>query len=221
MTTKDLDVKSAALENLRAQWQASLLPRVEAKVADAAAHAQKAVTDTLKNTTDGRASILKINASPSYKAALSRLDELWIWLAGAGETSLKGKVRDAREQFYRQAAQLFFPLIPAELRSRRDPEPTAAQVRTIRAAAVHGYDPRNELAGPINAAKHRLKAAVEVAGRQAQDSALGAKPIDQWERQTTRSLSQVVITLLNDSVEYCDTMAGRELIAEEFIEEVA
>src|SRR6476660_8950689 len=129
MTIKDLEVKSATLESLRAQWQARLLPTIDARVGD------------------GRASILRINASPSYAAAQSRLDELWTWLAGPSETSLRGKVRDAREQFYRQAAILHFPLIPEALRARQSPDPTRDQIRMIRAAAIHGYDPRKTLEG--------------------------------------------------------------------------
>lgn len=218
MTPADLARKSDALEALRAAWEARLLPTVRARVADAHAHGVKAVTDALRRTPDGRASVLKINRSPSFAAAGARLDELWAWLAGPSEVSLWGKVRDYREAAYREAARLWFPLVPPEYRSRSAPDPTADEVRLARAAAVHGYDPRRVLEGPVLAARRTLKATVEQAGRRSAPGHVAGELLAAWADRTAASLSRAVVTLLNDSTEYCDTAAGRALVAPEFVE---
>ena len=210
--------KSAALETLRARWEATLLPAVSAKVADAHAHAQKALTDALKATTDGRPSLLKLNASPSLKAAYNRLDELREWLAGPSETSQRGKVRDFREAAYRLACELWLPMIPPEYLSRNDHPPTQAEVRMIRAFPVHGYDIRRVLDGPIDTAKRELKAALERAGRRGVAEGSAADTLAAWEHRAAGSLSRAVVTLLNDSAEHANTEAGKALIHPDFIE---
>jgi hypothetical protein len=219
VTPRDADLKGAALEALRKRWEDALLPRVRSRVADAHAHALKALTGVLKQTPDGRPSLLRINASPSYAAALSRLAELWAWLAGSSEVSLKGKVRDARAAFYEEAARLWFPLVPPAYRSRSDPAPTLAQLRLARAVPVHGYDVRKALQGPIQTAGLTLKVALEQAGRRSTPSHVEDDLLAHWEARTASSLSQSVVGLLNDGVEHADTRAGRDLIKPEYLDE--
>lgn len=212
MTLSDLDAKSAALEALRAKWEAKLLPRVTSVVADAHAHAVKALTDALKSTPDGRATVLRLNRSPSFVAAGSRLDELLAWLAGAGETSLKGKVRDAREDLLKLAIELWFPLVREDYRSRVKPEPTADEVRQVRAAMPHGFDPRKFLLGPVTTAKATLKAALEQAGRKSTPEHVSDDLLAAWELRTASTLRRAVVTLLNDSCTYADTTAGVAMV---------
>ena len=210
--------KSAALEVLRASWEGKLLSVVGSKVADAHAHASKALTDTLKATPDGRPSLIQLNRSPSFKAALARLDELWTALAGPSVTSLGGAVRDARESLFRAACDLWFPLIPEEYRARHAAEPSLASCRAVRAAALHGYDPRQVLEGPIRAAQRGLKAALEQAGRRSAPGHVEDDLLRAWRGRAAAAIGQTVKTLLNDSVEHADTEAGRDLIHDDFLD---
>lgn len=215
---KAVFAKSARLEVLRAEWEAKLLPVVKGKVADAHAHAVKALTDALRNTDDGRASILRLNGSPSLKAAYNRIDELREWLAGPSEVSLKGQLRDYREAAYRLAAELWLPMVPPEYRSRNDHPPTKAEIRMVRAFPVHGYDLKRVLDGPTDTAKRELKAAAERAARRGTTDRNAADTLAGWESRTVGSLSRTVVTLLNDSTEHADTTAGQALIHPDFIE---
>ncbi len=217
MTLDDLDSKTASLDVLRSAWEIKLQPIVAAKVQDAHAHALKALTDTLKKTRDGRSSILQINRSVSYAAALARLDELWRWLAGPSEVSLTGQIRDARAAFLTEAARHWHPLIPPDYRSRPEHEPTQNQVQQIRAAAIHGYDPRKSLEGQIGTAKRSLKAALEQAGRRSTPSHVEDDLLAAWATRTTSTISETVKTLLSDSMVYADREAGRGLIRPEAI----
>lgn len=212
MTPTQLDAKSDALEALRASWEAKLAVAVADKVGHAHSHAYKALTAALKATADGRTSLLRINKSPSYQAAVARLDELWADLAGPSEVATEGAVRDAREAFLGLASKLWFPLIPEDVRGRTTPKPTLAEVRAIRAAAVHGYDPRKQLQAPVLSAKTSLKAALEKAGRASTPGHVEDDLLAAWQTRAVGSLTQAVRTLLNDSVEYADREAGRALI---------
>lgn len=218
MTLRDLERKSKALEALRASWAAAILPVVEAKVDDAHAHAGKAITDTLKATEDGRATARKASRSPSFQAALNRLDELWTWLAGPSKDSLQGKIRDAREAFYRKGFELQRPLIPDDLWITADPRPTAEGIRLIRGALIHGYDLRRELEGAFTTAKRGLSAAVAVAGRREADGATKTDLLGAWKRTTLDALRLAVLRALSDSVEFADVEAGVDLIHPEFLE---
>lgn len=218
MTAADVEAKSAALEAIRLGYERDHIAEVGKKVADAQAHALKALTDTLKATKDGRPSILAINRSPSYQAAQDRLNELWTWLAGPGETSLEGKIRDARDGLYIEAARLWFPLIPANLRSRSTAMPPEYQRKAIRATPIHGYDVRKYLEGPILTARRTLKASLEQASRRSTPGHVEIDLLATWERRTREAVSRAVKTLLNDSTEYADRMAGLDLIKGEYIE---
>ncbi len=218
MTIKELDAKSAALELVRLRWEQRLLTRVRSKVDDAHAHAVKGLTKRLKETADGRASLRHLGQSPSYQAAVERLNELWAWLVGPTQTSLKGKVRDAREAFLKEASWLWHPLVPEEIRSRSEHFPTQAEIRMIRAAAIHGSDPRKVLEGPILTAQRSLKAALEQAGQRSTPGRVEDDMLEAWRNRTTGSLSQTVTILLNDSVEYADTEAGRAMIHPDYME---
>lgn len=218
MTLKDLQAKSEALEALRLDWSRKILPTVESKLEDALAHAERAVTQTLKATADGRATARRASRSPSFQASLSRLDEILEWLAGPSVDSLKGRVRDAREAFYKRAFALHKPLIPTMLLVSPDPEPTAEGVRLIRGALIHGLDLRRELSGSIETAKRNLTASVALAGSRSTDSRTETEIIETWHKQSLGSIRTAVLRVLSDSVEFADTEAGADLIHPDYLE---
>ena len=219
MTLDDVTRKSAALESLRAEWARPILARVGSKLEDAAAHAERAVTRGLKATADGRPTARKASQSPSFAAALARLDELWSWLAGPSKDSLQGRLRDAREAFYRKAFELHRELVPVELQVSVDPEPTVANIRLVRGALIHGYDLRRELEGPFATAKRKLAAAVAQAGSRAARDADTSDVLGTWHRQSLGAIQAAVLRALSDSVEFADTEAGMDLIHPEFLVE--
>lgn len=218
MTLDDLQHKSDVLEALRLDWSRKILPVVESKLEDALAHAERSVTQTLKDAADGRATARRANRSPSFQAAQTRLDELLEWLAGPSVDSLKGRVRDAREAFYKRAFALHKPLIPTELLVSPDPEPTAEGIRLIRGAHIHGLDLRRELAGPIETAQRNLTAAVAQAGRRSTDARVETEILGTWHRQALNAIRSAVLRVLADSVEYADTEAGTDLIHPDYLE---
>lgn len=212
MTDADLHAIAGALEAERARWAERLLALVDRALDDAHAHATRAVTETLRRTPDGRATIRRANRNPSYQAALGRLGELWTRLAGPSTASLRGQVRDAREAFYRLAFRLHTPHIPESVRVAPDPLPTARNVDLVRGAAVHGYDPRKELEKPIADAARQLSAAVALAGSRDADGPQGADQLRAWHDRSRRAIGQAVLSLLSDSVEFANTEAMADLV---------
>lgn len=218
MTLDDLAKKSDALESLRREWSRAIVPTVESKLEDAHAHAERAVTQALKATADGRPTARKANRSTSFQAAIARLDELLEWLAGASANSLRGRVRDAREAFYRRAFALHKPLIPKSLYISLEPEPTFANLRLIRGALIHGVDLRKELEGPFSTAKRQLTAAVALAGQRAASRADSSEILETWHKQAVGSIRTAVLRAISDSVEFADTEAGTDLIHPDYLE---
>jgi hypothetical protein len=212
VTDADLDAIALALEAERARWAGLILARVERTLADAHAHAQKAVTDSLKVTPDGRPTLRRAARSPSFQAALNRLDELRTWLAGPSDVSLQGKVRDAREAFYRLAFELHTPHIPGEVRIRADPEPTQANINLVRGAPIHGYDPRIELAKSFVDADRQLSSAVALAGSTATSDRDATRMLAAWHARARDAIEQAVLSLLSDSVEHANTEAMADLV---------
>lgn len=216
MTDRELDKLAIAMEALRASWAQTILRIVARELDDALAHAQKAVTDRLRRTDDGRPTVRLVDASPSYRAAVGHLDELLASLAGPREYSLDGWIRTAREAFYRRAFDLHFPHIPEELLVRKDPKPTQAAISAVRGAALHGMDPRKELEAPIESAKRGLHAAVALAANRTGTERDSAGILQAWRKRAGDALGRTVLTLLSDSVEYADNEARADLIHPDF-----
>jgi hypothetical protein len=195
---------------------ASAIRRINSKVADARAHAEKAVTETLKAKQDGRATLRHANRSPSLAAAMARLDELLDDLAGPSSTSLQGILRDGREAIYREAFARWLPQIPPELLVRPDPEPTAAAIAAARGVVLHGRDLRSDIGAVVATAQQRLRSAVVLAG-----SAGGT--VDQlgaWEQSARQQLSRAVQLAWGDAAIALERMAGADLIHPDHIEAV-
>lgn len=207
-----------ALQPILAKWTKACRSQAERKLADARSHAEKAVTDGLKSTKDGRSSLLRINASPSFKAALARLGELLETLAGPSETSLAGMIRDARAAMYAAACEEHFAAIPAKYRSRRTAAPPVQSVNEARAATPHGLDVRSELLPTFRRLETNLKAAIERAGRKmaTQEYAMGM--IDQWHSDASRLMLKQVDVILDDSLVWCDYWAWSDLVHPDYVD---
>lgn len=218
MTLADLERVAREIDRERDAWAARLVPAVESRVSDARAHADRAITRALKATRDGRPTARRANRSPSFQAALNRLDELLAWLAGPSAVSLDGKVRDAREALYRLAFRLHRGLVPEGLWVSPDPRPTRANLDAIRAAAVHGLDPRAELAGPVGYAGRSLAAAVARAGAADATRSDEADHLDAWETRAAAAIRRSLLVILSDSAELANNEARDDMIHPVFLE---
>ncbi len=147
--------------------------------------------------------------------AVARLRELHEWLAGESAESLRGVVRDAREALHRKAAALHFPTIPAEYRGRDTVEPTESQRLSFRALIAHGYDPHTYLANVFQSARSKL----ESLSRSPAVAQHPAPTLTAWADEVDRNLRTAVRTLLVDSAEQADVIAGRELLNPELIDD--
>jgi hypothetical protein len=218
MIPADVESIRAALEAVAAGWLRRAVEKIDGKVSDARAHAANALTERLRAEADGRPTIRLGIKSRSFAAALARLDELLIALAGPSEVSLAGLVRDAREDLYRHAFALHREHVPVELHVRPDPEPTQANIALIRAAAPHGHDPRTELVGIVADAARGLKATLGLAGASDATRARQGDLLTAWESRTRDALVTAVEGLLSDSLVYVDSEAMNDVIHPDFVE---
>ena len=193
-------------------WSNRVSARVESKVADAHAHASKAVTDALRAEADGRATVRRANRSPSLRAGLARLDELLTDLTGPSSRSLDGVLRDARQAFYLDSVAFWLPRVPETLLVRPGAGPTASGVADARRLVLHGYDPRREIGGPVHDAQHRLTPAVVLAGSRSTSTKAGVDLLDAWERSTRESITRACLLALGDDRVALARIAGRDLI---------
>lgn len=207
-----------ALQPILTKWSKTCHSQVTRKLDDARSHAEKAVTDALRSTKDGRSSLLRINASPSYQAALARLDELLTALAGPSETSLVGLIRDARAAMYGGACEAHFASIPPKYRSRRTASPPDKHANEARAATPHGLDVRAELSPTFRRLETNLKAAIERSGRKLASREYAIGMIDQWHDIASRMLSKQVDGILGDSMIWCDYWAWSDLVHPDYVD---
>jgi hypothetical protein len=167
-------------------------------VNDAAAHAENAITRTLRETRDGRPSLRRVTASPSYRAAASRLDELRISLVGPAAGSLRGVLRDAREAFYCHAFDAWRPYASAP-HYKQDVGPSQEGINTVRGAPIHGRAMEHDISPLIVGAKRDLLTAVGRGGHSEADEQTGVDLIESWRRRVTDTLGARCAALLSDS----------------------
>ena len=208
--TADLETREQVLEAGLAGWTARALALVRTKLADAEAHATKALTDTLRRTPDGRPTVRRATLSPSFQAAAARLDELLDALAGPSKYSTEGLVRDAVEELYRGAFESWKPWIPGSLRAAE--EPTQAQLLAARKLVVHGNELRAELGPPIVAAGRRLLAVLTMASQRTTAERVASDLVGTWRRHAESGLAVVVRRVMSDWQKAADTRAGRDLV---------
>lgn len=201
-----------------ARWNRTVAAVVAAKVADARAHGAAAVTEALRATPDGRATIRRAARSRSLQAGLARLDELWTDLAGPSVASREGRLRDARESFYRLGLEMWAQLLPEEARSG-DGQAAALAIVAARAMVLHGQDLRTELAGPIATAKRSLQSAVALAGSQLASQRTSRDRLAGWELATRSALQRACSLCLGDDLVALDGKASRDLVRPDLLDD--
>lgn len=213
-----LEAKAKAQAATLDRWQRMASTAV-AKAVDAAhAHAVVALTDTLKRTADGRATIRKARQSPSYQAALNRLDELWDALVGPSATSLNGSIRAARSEFYKEATTEWFERLPKEflrdgieLRRAED-----ARANDMRRLVLHGMELRTEIGAKIGDAKRNLLASIERAARRSVQGHVATDILETWKATAKSALTRSAVVALSDSQVAIDGIAALDVVRPEF-----
>lgn len=202
----------AHLRSRLAPWVERITAVIQGKFADAAAHAAKAITDTLRRTPDGRATDRRAIKSPSFQAAMSRLDELASLLSGPSVHSLDGLIRDARESFYRDSFELWKKIIPAATWVSADAQPTQIGVARVRGVPIHGVDVRVEVVSAIGSAKDDLRRAVNSAATTDPVRSLANDRLATWKRMKGDSLVRGIVLELSDSNVVANTQAAIDLV---------
>lgn len=197
-----------------ATWVRGAARLIEAKVADAEAHAVKALTEALRQEPDGRSTTNRVRRSRSIEAARHRLSELLDGLAGPAIDSLDGLIRDGREQFLVTAFREWSALLDdATMRPSRTP--TEAERKAIRRYEAHGLPLRHEVQGRIDAVSRSLVATVAQASGRAIGDRSAMTLIRTWRRQASRSILSTVQLALSDSAVIADTAAQWLLVRPE------
>lgn len=183
---------------------------IAAKLDDAHAHATTALTAALKVTPDGRPTRARAARSPSYGAALSRLEEL--------RDDLVDLVRVARASFYRASFDTLRPLIPAAYHVTPDPEPTQRNVARVVAALIHGTDLRQDLRQPLDRAARLLLPALTLAARADESGGAAIDRLKAWRVKAASTTTSTVRIALSDSQIHAWREAGRDLIHPDYLE---
>ena len=188
---------------------------VDARMADARAHAWNALTHRVASARDDRHGRRAAMATRGHRAAVDRLDEITDTLAGPTAASRLGVIRDARAAFYRDSFPLWEPNIPEVLKAP-DPRPNKSGERQARGLVVHGYDLRSEVADVVNGAKRAMAAAVTLAGRASVDDRQASDILDGWESQRREAIRRRVNMLIADSEVAIYNLVGRSMIDSRF-----
>lgn len=216
MTDEEYDILLASQEDhLRKRltpWIEKASGLVRSKIEDSSAHALKAITESLKKTPDGRETDRKVSKSPSFIAALARLDELATLLAGSSSSSLDGLIRDARESFYRDSFEVWKAMIPAESWISTDPRPTQIGMARVRAMQIHGADVRVGIASSITQAKEDLKRAVNLGASRDSSHEIAADRLKTWARLKTDLITRTASLELSDSGVLVHGVAATDLV---------
>lgn len=216
-TAQSLDLLDARFLARLKPWQERVSARVTKSVEDAAAHAHRSITETLRRTPDGRPSAARLRRSPSYLAALDRLDGLLTTLAGPSVHSLKGMIRNARDGFYRDSFAYWLTVYDPELWVSSDPKPTKRGINAIRGALIQSADLRTTLAGPIEAAKRSLAPSVVSASNRESTRTQAKDSIDLWAAQSRSAILTASLRALSDADQRAHTLAALNTLAPKFL----
>ncbi len=201
-----LEAKADAQAATLVRWQRMAAVAVDRAVSAAHAHAVVALTDTLKRTPDGRATIRKARQSRSYAAAIADLDSLWDKLVGPSATSLDGLIRDARVEFWSEAFEAWGRLIPAEFLDAGF-SGARTRARETRRLVLHGMELRTEIGAKVGDAKRTLLASLEQAARKSNPGRVATDILDGWRATATSALTRSASLALSDSQVAIDGIA--------------
>jgi len=216
MTLADLDKMEAALARRLLPWITVATNRIMRGVKDAEAHAHKALTDGVREEQDGQRTARRFQQSPSYQAALNRLESLQAALIGPRVDSTDGLIRDARAAFYADSITLWSPHIEPEYRVTPEPAPTKAGEAMMRSAIIHGYDLSREIRPAIETARNHMFVAMNRASRRGLVQRDGDQLITLWATDTRARLVRKVVQVLSDSDKAVHEATGWLLVKPEY-----
>jgi hypothetical protein len=192
-----------------ARYTKQIQQAVAGKIADAGAHASKALTDTLDATAEGRPTAAKVRRSASYQAAISRLDELL--------DSLVKIVESCRVDTYAQAYGFWFDYHAHKMRRGSDSTPPRPLVERCRTTMIHGYTVRRFLQGPLDRASTQLLPTLTVAGNRAVSTRDAKDSIRRWQETNASAIMKNAVAAVIDSQTMSDRRAGRDTIKRELL----
>lgn len=182
---------------------------VAAKVADAGAHASKALTDALDATPEGRPTAARVRRSPSYQASLARLNELL--------DSLVFIVEECRIVTYADSYRFWWNYHVSGMRRTTTSDAPKGLMERCRTTMIHGYPMRNFLQGPIERAAAGLMPMLTVAGNRATSTQSATQAIRLWQERSASAIAQNTIIALVDSQTMADRRAGRDTIKRDML----
>lgn len=193
------------------------LNAIRVRVADAAAHARSALTGTLIDAPDGRATLARARRSRSLRAASARLDELATDLAGPSVRSLDGTIRDAWEALFLSSwSHARSEAHPDDLDPRR-PRPSASNLSSARRIVLEGLDARGLVAGPIEAARRKLAARVVALASPTRSGADRSDALRGWRAEAERSITSAAALAIFTGAYRLDAMAARLVLRPELL----
>jgi hypothetical protein len=191
VTLDDLEKMEGKLLARLLPWAFKARKLIDSHVEDAKAHAVNALTATVRDTPDGRATVRKLDKSRSATAATGHLDTL--------EDDLSELVRDARSAFFESSIGLWLPFIPATNRSDLSAGPVKAVDRIMRDAVISGYTLEMRLGPAIATAKRTLSAQLHMGGASGSSDKQSDTRLKTWATQTSASLGKTAESILSDS----------------------
>lgn len=196
-------------------WATKAVQLVSRKISDTRAHAERAVTETLKATPDGRPSLALIRRNPSFKASLNRLDELWAEIGGPSVTAISGLAHDATEAFYEDARDYWFGEVPDGYRVKSR-EATKSQLLYVRGLLWFGQPIRQDFAPQFKRLHNTLSAALGAAGSHSDVDQPQITSLRTWESQSRATLIQRLGLALNDANQRADLQAMKDSILPQY-----
>jgi len=178
------------------------------KVSDAAAHINKAATDALRSTPDGKPTLARARRSPSFAAAMDRLDELVGRIVRIEQA--------AREDAYRQSYAWHRESLPQELRSAGE-SPSARRLAQCRDFPILGYSAKDRTMDAVDSAKRSALATLARTSTRALERSAGADAIEAWGDAASRSIATVAAQSIGDGATWAARMAGRDAIRDDLL----
>lgn len=208
--------RRAEIEDLCLAWIARCSALAASKVADARAHAGQAITKALVATPDGRATLSRSNRNRSLNAAIDRLDELVVSLAGPSVRSLEGTIRDAWEALYRDCRSYWFAHLGPDV-CGPTAGPSMTEINVVRSLVLNGYDARTRIVNVTDPAARRLRSLVVAAASPAVRPRDRSGSLRAWEVATVKTVSLAARNAILTGAFRADVLAGRAVIRPELL----
>jgi len=208
------EVAEKARLDIVTPWVKRAERKIVPAVANAAAHAEKALTRSAIDAANGRQTWRTLNGQRSHKAAQDRLDELCEWLVGKTAVGLEGLVQDARVDFYRRAFGQWRIMIPPEILDA-NAKPKSQCEDSVRGLTIFGLSPYQTLEPTFATAKRNLMVTLNAAASESMSPKQRSEALDSWQSRASQAIYQKTASLLSNSEVAIATMVGHEMIRPE------